>query len=956
MGLYNSLIPQRRIRGGNPIGQWRHKEFGGYLPSVQKSWVQLAALLVAFMSGWSAWSYDETNQTYYPLLTAPKRLYVAAIWNTSNAIGMPADADSYHRAVAMLGSLSGLLLKQGNTNGIFIEANTDHELILRQLAARRAVAYQYVVAPQNPWNLVDRFKASFGNRYVLYDLNANPDSLDVARMASYKFDAIMVDRILEPTAMAHSLTNAFDCSDKDDQWVYTNWWPGWARKDLAVEQVNVPTMGQYRCLEDYATAVGAVSFYDGASTPLRRSFLRDLADDSPVIGWGDFDEISMTTEMSLQSTFLNAANFCYDLALLSSLRDKSRLPLRQKTHSTPTDENNVHHVSFIWTDGDNIQWFHNGFLTATQWFGSTQRGQVPMGWGVSPSMRDLGQTILEQLYDAAANTATGKDFFVAMSPPGYCYPSMFYGAARQLNAQRLGRYMADMDTRAVIFIDNAGFDTPEFYRPYLEQPSIEAIFYWDVLGDYAKYRGAIKWMNGKPIVSARIWMRNVNGQVVGPQEVANDINARPRNPRIPDGYSVVPVHAWSMSVGDIVQCASLLDPAVRIVTPEELVKLVMTNLAPQLPAFSSNPTSQVVRVNGSVSFTSPATGAEPISYQWSLNGNALPGSTSQSLALNGVGLSQTGSYQVVASNAVGAVASSPATLTVQLPNAFPTNCVAAPSGLVNWWSGDGNAYDLIGDSNGSLLGGIQFAVGKVGAAFSFDGINDYVSLPFVASFDFAPANQFTLMAWIRAQPRNQFQSVMVKCPPSDDWDWGIWVDPNNRFMSGLNNQHILTSTTVVQPGVWHHVAVNYANGTWAMYVDGVSQAQASGTYITQSAGSLAFGRKGESIFSPGYFQGAIDEVMIFNRTLNKSEVRALYLAGGNGVCKSVRFSSVSRPADTSIQLTIKGPVAHNYEIQASTDLSKWNSVTTIPNPLGVFSYVDAGTTNFPRRFYRTVIP
>src|SRR5207253_2862287 len=146
------------------------------------------------------------------------------------------------------------------------------------------------------------------------------------------------------------------------------------------------------------------------------------------------------------------------------------------------------------------------------------------------------------------------------------------------------------------------------------------------------------------------------------------------------------------------------------------------------------------------------------------------------------------------------VGSSLATLTVQLSNAFSTNCVLAPPGLVNWWSGDGNAYDLIGESPGWPCNGVQFVSGKVGAALGFDGINDYVSVPFNASFDFAPADQFTLMAWIKAQPRNQFQAVIVKCPPSDDWDWGLWIDPNNRFMSGLNNLHILTSTTVVQSG------------------------------------------------------------------------------------------------------------------------------------------------------------
>ena len=516
--------------------------------------------------------------------------------------------------------------------------------------------------------------------------------------------------------------------------------------------------------------------------------------------------------------------------------------------------------------------------------------------------------------------------------------------------------MGDMDTRIVVFIDNAGFDSAEIYRPYLDQPNIDAVIYWDVFGDYAKYQGAIKWLNGKPLISARIWMRNVNGQLIGPQQVANDINARPPNPLVSAGYSVVPVHAWSMSVTDIVQCVSLLNPAVRVVTPEELVKLMMTNLAPQVPSIISNPTGQVVRVSGNANLAAAANGAGTSYYQWFFNGNSLSGRTNSSLPLSNISLSQSGSYQIVASNSVGTAGSSRASVTVQLASYFPSNCATAPSGLVNWWLGDGNAYDLIGDCNGSLLGGVQFGPGKVGAAFTFDGINDYVSVPFVPSYDFAPAGQFTLMAWIIAQPRSQFQSVVVKCPPSGEWDWGLWIDSNNRFISGLNNFQTLTSTTVVQSGVWHHVAVTYSNGTWSLYVDGAIQAQTSGIYITQSTGSLAFGRKGESFSNPGYFQGSIDEVMIFNRALSDAEVQVIHSAAGNGVCRPVKFTNVRRLADSSIQLSVKGPVADNYEIVGSPDLLNWTPIMTLTNPEGTFSFQETNTETFGRRFFRANIP
>jgi len=176
-------------------------------------------------------------------------------------------------------------------------------------------------------------------------------------------------------------------------------------------------------------------------------------------------------------------------------------------------------------------------------------------------------------------------------------------------------------------------------------------------------------------------------------------------------------------------------------------------------------------------------------------------------------------------------------------------------------------------------------------------------------------------------------------------------------MTGLNNLHILTSTTVVQSGVWHHVAVAYKNGIWQLYVDGVAQAQASGVYITQSTGSLAFGRKGEAIPSPGYFQGAIDEVMIFNRALSGSEIQAIYAVESNGVCKTIQITSISRTGGSTIQhLTAKGPVADDYQIHGSTNLLDWDLLSTLANSEGRFSFWDRTVTNFGQRFFRVMIP
>ena len=50
--------------------------------------------------------------------------------------------------------------------------------------------------------------------------------------------------------------------------------------------------------------------------------------------------------------------------------------------------------------------------------------------------------------------------------------------------------------------------------------------------------------------------------------------------------------------------------------------------------------------------------------------------------------------------------------------------VAAPSGLVSWWTGNNTAADAIGGNTATLYNGTTFAAGEVGKAFSFDGVND----------------------------------------------------------------------------------------------------------------------------------------------------------------------------------------------------------------------------------------
>ena len=77
-------------------------------------------------------------------------------------------------------------------------------------------------------------------------------------------------------------------------------------------------------------------------------------------------------------------------------------------------------------------------------------------------------------------------------------------------------------------------------------------------------------------------------------------------------------------------------------------------------------------------------------------------------------------------------------------------CVPPPSDLVSWWPGDGNADDIAGTNNG-IVSGATFSPGQVGDAFTFDGIDDFVTVLDNASLD-PGTGDFTWDFWINTPP------------------------------------------------------------------------------------------------------------------------------------------------------------------------------------------------------------
>jgi Concanavalin A-like lectin/glucanases superfamily len=242
-----------------------------------------------------------------------------------------------------------------------------------------------------------------------------------------------------------------------------------------------------------------------------------------------------------------------------------------------------------------------------------------------------------------------------------------------------------------------------------------------------------------------------------------------------------------------------------------------------------------------------------------------------------------------------------------LPSVWAQVCTPPPSGLVSWWPGDGNANDIQGINNGAPQNGATFTSGKVGQAFSFDGVDDYVEIPDNPSLQFGDGINdfpFTIDAWIKCGTLNANQTIVSKynsfvSPRRQEYSFAVELDNKLTVTlfdtSGDFRLGIKTITTV--DGNWHHVAVVY-NGTenvagLKLYIDSIEQ---PATIIFNDPTYVAMEDTSESIkigatipATDGnpheLFNGLIDEVEIFNRTLTASEIQAIYDAGSAGKCK-----------------------------------------------------------------------
>ncbi|MBL7817975.1 MAG: T9SS type A sorting domain-containing protein [Saprospiraceae bacterium] len=171
---------------------------------------------------------------------------------------------------------------------------------------------------------------------------------------------------------------------------------------------------------------------------------------------------------------------------------------------------------------------------------------------------------------------------------------------------------------------------------------------------------------------------------------------------------------------------------------------------------------------------------------------------------------------------------------------------------------------------------ITIIITAPGAALRFDGTNDYVSVPNIATFNSLTA--FTVEAWVNTTVGTGYRAILTK---GNNIQLAIY-DSNDiycRIASGTD-AYGFTTTAVLPINTWVHVAAVYDgsqsnNATrLKIYINGTAQTLSyAGTIPTSVNTNSAAIKIGATTSGAEYWSGRMDEMRLWNRALSVCEIQ-----------------------------------------------------------------------------------
>ena len=222
-----------------------------------------------------------------------------------------------------------------------------------------------------------------------------------------------------------------------------------------------------------------------------------------------------------------------------------------------------------------------------------------------------------------------------------------------------------------------------------------------------------------------------------------------------------------------------------------------------------------------------------------------------------------------------------------LPSAQGGN--ASTRGLAAQWHAEGTMLDGVGGKDGIPHGGVTFAPGRVGKAFSFDGRTGYIEVP--SSPSISPTGPFSVAGWVRyTRLYNDISGSVILAKGQDVYEAPVDYTLSVSHLRKLR-PHVMVPAgwtyfdceTTLEPDTWYHVAMVYDGANLKGYVNGEldgSQPARGPVQATDESFKIGAYAPVNGGQTKAFWTGQIDELTLYNRALSDSEIKDIYTAAG----------------------------------------------------------------------------
>ncbi|KUK77512.1 MAG: hypothetical protein XD93_0281 [candidate division WS6 bacterium 34_10] len=214
------------------------------------------------------------------------------------------------------------------------------------------------------------------------------------------------------------------------------------------------------------------------------------------------------------------------------------------------------------------------------------------------------------------------------------------------------------------------------------------------------------------------------------------------------------------------------------------------------------------------------------------------------------------------------------------------------TGFLSYWpmeESSGTTVEDVGYTNEGTASGAYITDGKFGNGRTFDGVDDYISIPDNSSLQLSSG--LTLELWFKSKevPPDWIIPVRKDTETGTRYLYGFGMDNTSggriygQYYNGTN--FIATySGSDIYDGQWHHAAMTISGTTLKFYFDGTyrdsvtisgTQGVPTGELNIGASPPWTGGGRGH------YFEGSIDEVRISNTVATDQEIAERWAVGSS---------------------------------------------------------------------------